>query len=229
MNPDKIIFTDIDGVILDWSSNLPFYLSNMKMKTDHIVDLLANGNTGEAHWSPKALFPEAKTDDSALGLLIGYCQSPYMATLSSWMDSLKVVNELVAEGYKFVGVTALVNDELTVARRKANIDALFPGAFLEIVHVGVGQSKEEAFTKLFDKYGVPLCYIDDRLVHLNEYSRAIEKYSDVGYTSWEFNLIEHTLELQPVCDKESRFEVNSWFDIKNKILAIKSLINYNND
>lgn len=226
MNPDKIIFTDIDGVILDWSSNLPFYLNNMGMKTDHIVDLLANGNTGEAHWSPKSLFPESESDDSALQLLIGYCQSPYMATLSSWMDSLKVVNQLVTEGYKFVGITALTNDELSVARRKKNIDALFPSAFLEVVHVGVGQSKEDAFIELFGKYGVPLCYVDDRLVHLNEYSRAVEKFGKTDYTTWEFNLVEHTLEIQPISDKENMFTSNSWFDIKNKIDAIKSLVSY---
>lgn len=222
MNKDKIIFTDIDGVVLNWSSNLPYFLANMNMDTTHIVDLLANGNSGEAHWSPETLFPEAKSKESAKDLLISYCNSDYMASLSSWMDSLQIVNKLIKEGYKFVGVTALVKADLTVARRIKNIEALFPNGFLEIVHVGIGNSKHDAFIDLFEKYGIPLCYIDDRYVHLDEYKDALEKVKNHN-GSWEFNLIEHSITDKQESTHKNRFVVNSWFDIYNKIKAIEHL------
>ena len=160
---EKLIVTDIDGCLVNWAGGIPFFLHSKGMKTDHILQLATE--LGQGHWSVEKMFPAS---EDPMALMLEYNSSNFISHLRGFDDQY-VVNRMVSLGYKFVGVTCMEDSPLSRDLRKRNLDAIYPGAFIDIYHVGVGQSKISAFQDSETRNGPALCYVDDLNKHLVEW------------------------------------------------------------
>src|SRR5699024_6026179 len=98
----------------------------------------------ERFLSPGELF----NCDNELGarLTEKYNQSDFIRYLSPYMDALKHINKLKKD-FDFVAVTALGDSIDALLNRQFNLNALFPGAFKEILMCGHSESKEDLFIR----------------------------------------------------------------------------------
>lgn len=161
-----VILTDIDGVCLSWQSGLPYFAQKYNLPLEHILKMIQD----EKFVTPGKLF----NCDEELGaqLIEKYNCSDFIRYLSPYADALRVINNL-KEQYDFVAVTALGDSIDARLNRQFNLNALFPGAFKEVMMCGHTASKEELFQKAKTKYNV-VCYIDDLAHHCDHASEILE-------------------------------------------------------
>lgn len=164
---NKLIFVDVDGVLLDWTGQLPFFLHDKGLSTDHVLQFFESEPCSP--FPPNGLFPDS---ENPLELLYEFIDSKYMRYLSPYPDAVEVVNRLSKQGFKFIAITAMSDNETTIKNRKFNLDAVFPNVFNHIEHVGIGESKETAFKRLATEYGTPVIYVDDFSKHIDEWKQS---------------------------------------------------------
>lgn len=153
-----VILTDVDGVCLSWQSGLPYFAQKYNLPLEHILKMIQD----ERFISPGELF----NCDEQLGqrLIEKYNVSDFIRYLAPYMDALKHINKL-KEQYDFVAVTALGDSIDALLNRQFNLNALFPGAFQEILMCGHSESKEQLFLRAKAKYGDRIKFYVDDLAH----------------------------------------------------------------
>lgn len=168
----NIILTDIDGVAIQWQSGLAYFAHKFGIKTDVIIDMISD----EKFRTADKIF---QTDEATGKQLIEkYNNSDFIRYLAAYRDALKVINELKKD-YDFVAVTALGNSIDAKLNRQFNLNALFPGAFQEILMCGHTESKDALLVQAKEKYGSRIvCYIDDLPSHC-EAALKVFKGTDV--------------------------------------------------
>lgn len=161
-----VILTDIDGVCISWQSGLPYFAQKYHLPLEHILTMIQD----EKFVSPGKLFD--CDDELGCQLIEKYNSSDFIRYLAPYSDALRVINNLKEE-YDFVAVTALGDSIDARLNRQFNLNALFPGAFKEVLMCSHNASKEDLFRKAKEKYGSRLvCYIDD-LAHHCDHAKAI--------------------------------------------------------
>ena len=195
------ILTDIDGVCLSWQSGLPYFAQKYNLPLEHILKMIQD----EKFISPGKLF----NCDEELGvkLIEKYNRSDFIRYLSPYKDALCVINKL-KEDYNFVAVTALGDSIDALLNRQFNLNALFPGAFSEVLMCGHDSSKEELFKKAKEKYNV-ICYIDD-LAHHCDHASEILNVPVYWMARGERDSIPKTAQ-----------RVYTWNDVENKLFPSK--------
>ena len=195
------ILTDIDGVCLSWQSGLPYFAQKYNLPLEHILKMIQD----EKFISPGKLF----NCDEELGvkLIEKYNRSDFIRYLSPYKDALCVINKL-KEDYNFVAVTALGDSIDALLNRQFNLNALFPGAFSEVLMCGHDSSKEELFKKAKEKYNV-ICYIDD-LAHHCDHASEILNVPVYWMARGERDSIPKTAQ-----------RVYTWNDVENKLFSPK--------
>lgn len=156
-----VIVTDVDGVLLSWQSGLPFFAQKYNLPLEHILSMIQD----DKFLSPGKLFD----CDEALGarLIEKYNSSDFIRYLSAYMDALKMINTL-KKRFDFVAITALGDTIDARLNRQFNLNALFPGAFQELLICDHNASKEELFLKARLKYGPRIqYYVDDLAKHVD--------------------------------------------------------------
>ncbi|CAH1615540.1 hypothetical protein UGJNECP4_00214 [Escherichia phage UGJNEcP4] len=199
-----VILTDIDGVCLSWQSGLPYFAQKYNLPLEHILNMIQD----ERFLSPGELF----NCDNELGarLIEKYNQSDFIRYLSPYMDALKHINKLKKD-FDFVAVTALGDSIDALLNRQFNLNALFPGAFKEILMCGHSESKEDLFIRAKNTYGKHIkFYVDDLAHHCDAASNVL---MDIQ-VYW---LARGERDFKP----NLAVKVNSWDDIA----AIESLRN----
>ncbi|URC15311.1 phosphatase [Paraglaciecola Antarctic GD virus 1] len=167
------IVTDVDGVLLSWQSNLPYFLKDHGFSTSHIGRNIRD----EIFLSPKEIFVDehgaSPSLDDCIALIEEYNRSDYIRTLPAYNDALAVINVLKYY-YDFVAVSALCDTEVSRANRKYNLDCLFPNAFSSIHISGMHQSKKAIFKDVIKEIGQDkiACYVDDLTIHLKSFNEA---------------------------------------------------------
>ena len=162
-----VILTDIDGVCLSWQSGLPYFAQKYNLPLEHILNMIQD----ERFLSPGELF----NCDNELGarLIEKYNQSDFIRYLSPYMDALKHINKLKKD-FDFVAVTALGDSIDALLNRQFNLNALFPGAFKEILMCGHSESKEDLFIRAKNTYGKRIkFYVDDLAHHCDAASNVL--------------------------------------------------------
>lgn len=156
----KVILTDIDGVVLQWQSNLVFFAAEFNLPTDEIIKMIID----EKYRDMSDLFncsPEFGEQ-----LLRKYNESKWIRGLKGYDDALIVINDMKDE-YDFVGITALGKKFEVAANRISNLNVLFPNAFREVLICDHNESKDSLFDEAVSHYGDRIvCYIDDLEKHL---------------------------------------------------------------
>lgn len=154
MKDKPIILCDIDGCVLSWPSKLPEFFVKKGLDPAPAIRAYAWGE----FLSPVQLTGLPKKQ--AFELLEEYNSSKYIKYLTPFSDAIQVVNLLKHE-YNFIAVTALGRSEECVKYRKENLDFWFPGAFTEVLAVGIEESKKE-YLQQFQ----PTFFIDDSPEHI---------------------------------------------------------------
>lgn len=169
MSNKPIITTDVDGVLVKWQSGLPYFAQKYNLPVEHILQMIID----DQFVAPKDLF--GVDEDFAQQLMQKYNCSDFIRYLAAYDDALKVVNAL-KEKYDFVAVTALGTSVDAKLNRQFNLNALFPGAFLETFVCDHSEPKTKLFEKIKEKYGDRvIAYIDDLSHHVD---KAFEVFGD---------------------------------------------------
>ena len=151
---EKIILTDVDGVLLSWISSFDeFMLDIMGVKA-------INLETYDAR-------ERYNVDADKIGILIkAFEQSIHMSQLAPHLDAVKYVRKLHEEhGYKFITATSVSNSWIVYNSRVKNLTDVFGNVFSDYWHAGFGGSKIPFFEKYQD---TEMWFIDDHPTHYNE-------------------------------------------------------------
>lgn len=203
MSHRKVILTDVDGVTVNWSSGLPFFLSKNNMPTDAALEMISD----ESFRDMQEIF--GCNEELAKILMNEYNNSSFIRYLAAYNDALVVINRLKAE-YDFVAVTALGTTSTASLNRIANLNTLFPSAFKEVCVVGFGESKTSRYLEAKAKYGDRLvCFVDDLAMNINDCHNVISQLP-------QFHMIRGTREAATA----PHSVVKDWYEIENRILAI---------
>lgn len=169
--PEKpVIATDIDGVVLNWASNLPFFAAEFNLPTDVAVQMLIDGKFR----SPAEMFQCSRSVGDEI--LKQYNSSKWIRGLKGYTDALIYINKM-KERYDFVAITAIGTDFSIAMNRMSNLNVLFPGAFKDVLICDHHQSKDTLFYNAKSKYSDRIvCYIDDLSTHCQD---AIEVWPDI--------------------------------------------------
>lgn len=161
MSNKPIITTDVDGVLVKWQSGLPYFAQKYNLPVHHILEMIID----DQFVAPKDLF--GVDEEFAQQLMAKYNSSDFIRYLAAYDDALKVVNAL-KEKYDFVAVTALGTSVDAKLNRQFNLNALFPGAFIETFVCDHSEPKTKLFEKIKEKYGDRVvAYIDDLPHHVD--------------------------------------------------------------
>lgn len=164
-----VILTDIDGCLIQWQSGLPYFLAKHSLNTEKAIESMRT----EAFISPAELF--GLNPEIATKLLKEYNNSKFIRYLGAYRDALSWVNE-AKKTYDFVAVTALSDKPEAILNRLSNLNALFPGAFIDIMSCGFGESKTEMFKNAVKKYdGRIISFIDDLAINIDDAAEVLPK------------------------------------------------------
>jgi FMN phosphatase YigB (HAD superfamily) len=149
---DKVILTDVDGVLLDWE----FHFYRWLEKTEGFHRLSGHYNVA------KAIGVEQKTGARYVNL---FNRSEEMKTLSPLRDAIKYVRKLHEEhGYIFHVITSQTNCKLAQEYRKENLRNVFGDTMWEgFTILNTGQDKDEV---LKEWEGTECFWIEDKAANI---------------------------------------------------------------
>ncbi|QJT71804.1 hypothetical protein TH1_122 [Shewanella phage Thanatos-1] len=193
-----LILTDIDGVIIQWQSALSYFALKHNLPIDRIIQVL----TSEEFVSPSDLFN--CSDEEGKKLIELYNSSDFIRYLAAYRDALIVINRM-KHTYDFIGVTALGTSIQTKLNRRFNLNALFPGAFIDIKLCEYNDSKSDLLKATREEYSDRniVAYIDDLPNHVDSAAEVLECK------------IFFMLRGPRSRPKNRHFTVESWFDIES--------------
>jgi FMN phosphatase YigB (HAD superfamily) len=132
MQKEKIILTDIDGVWLDWEQGFTDYLE----KYYKIKRVDTSKYTAHLRW---------QGDEEQLRQLTWHFNmSSWTRYLKPFRDAQTVVPKLAQEGWKFIGITSMHEDQYSHRLREQNLKDLFGDVFEKVIVLHTGQDKDEA-------------------------------------------------------------------------------------
>lgn len=150
---NKVILTDIDGVVLDWEEGFSVWMEHHGHDTvqgfKEFYDV--NKRYGINKQSSKKLV-EQFNSSAAIGFLPPLRDAQYY---------MKLLHE--KHKFQFVAVTSLSTDKFAQKLRKRNLAKLFgDNAFKKVICLACGADKDKKLTQLLDKYEG--CYwIEDKI------------------------------------------------------------------
>ena len=163
----KIIVTDVDGELLSWASNLPFFCAEYNIPTDVVIDLIIDERFRKAGEIFQC------NQEHGENLIRMYNNSKWFRGLKAYDDALLWINRLKKD-YDFVATTAIGADFQVSVNRMSNLNVLFPNAFKEILTCDHHESKSKMFRHVKEKYGEEnvVGYVDDLHHHLESFHRV---------------------------------------------------------
>jgi 5'(3')-deoxyribonucleotidase len=121
---DKIILTDVDGVLLDWEISFEQYVTNLGYVFDPnkktVYDISEQLNI---------------TRDEGTQLISDFNHSSQFEFISSFRDSVEYVQRFKNEGWKFIAITTAGEHPDTWPLRRKNLDAVFGAGTIEQLYV----------------------------------------------------------------------------------------------
>ena len=194
---DKIILTDVDGVLLDWEWAFAIwmqergYVQRPNAKDYYKIDEQFENLT----WPEAKKFTRLFNESAAIGFLPPLRDSVY------WV---KRINEQL--GYRFHAITSLSTDVNAGKLRRMNLEKYYGDVFDEVICLETGSDKHEAL----DKYtGTGRWWIEDK-----------PENADVGYArGLKSILLEHGHNMNHECPYPI---VKNWQEIFALISADQS-------
>ncbi|HEY6436103.1 MAG TPA: hypothetical protein VIY47_05910 [Ignavibacteriaceae bacterium] len=149
MNKEKIILTDADGVLVTWLDGFGKFMESKGYE--------AIPNSGH-NYSIKDRY--YVTDEEGFQLIREFNESPFLADLPPYEDSIEYVSKLVDHGFKFICITSISSHPDAIRYRTENLENLYGPHFLEVHCLDVGAHKRPA---LMPWEGSGLFWIEDHI------------------------------------------------------------------
>ncbi|AIA64843.1 hypothetical protein AVV44_gp044 [Cronobacter phage S13] len=201
----KVIPIDIDGVAVQWQSNLPFFAAEHNIPTDRILNMMVD----EKFRSMSEIF--GCDDELADRLMRQYNSSKWIRGLKPYDDALIVINRLKHK-YDFVAITAIGKSAESCLNRIANLNILFPSAFVDVMCVDVGESKVSRYLEAKKKYGDRMvCFVDDLAGNLEEFHGVMSTLPMIHMVRGP--------RTSPEC---FHFKATSMYDVENLLSSLES-------
>lgn len=147
---EKIIFTDCDGVLLDWELAFREWMLSM----------------GHTHVSPNEYSIDKQYGiERSVGkdYVKEFNDSEAIGSLVAFREAKIGIDALVAAGYKFVVITSLSLFADAQTRRLKNLLDAFGTEFLkELVCLDTGADKDESLAYYINKYPTVAAWIEDK-------------------------------------------------------------------
>jgi FMN phosphatase YigB (HAD superfamily) len=135
---DKIILTDIDGVVLNWESHFHTWMANRGYNLS---------KSGTYHINETYNISYQKSRE----LIYDFNTSAYMIDIPPFRDAISGIAKLKENGYKFIAITSVGDDYNTKRLRSINLSDYFGrNTFIEITCIGEGKSKQPYLEKYKD-------------------------------------------------------------------------------
>jgi FMN phosphatase YigB (HAD superfamily) len=143
VNKEKIILTDVDGVLLDWNEGFSVWMEHHGYRRD--PDHNNTYNIGERYNISR---------DEGSQLVRVFNESAAIGFLPPERDAQYFVKMLVEKyQYRFLAVTSLSTDPYAKKLRVRNLSKLFgDNAFVDVICLDTGADKDEILSQLAEKY-----------------------------------------------------------------------------
>lgn len=127
---DKLILTDIDGVVFDWAGGFHAWMKDQGYTQVH----------SDQYWIETCY--EGMTAERGLELVIEFNGSNRIIGLDPVRDAVDGIAKLAAAGYKFHAITAMGECDYIKRLRQINLDTVFgTGVFVDLTLTSVSGSK----------------------------------------------------------------------------------------
>jgi FMN phosphatase YigB (HAD superfamily) len=143
---NKLILTDVDGVLLDWESAFHDWMESQGFERNGIATYDMHVAYGQKKAHIKALIRE-------------FNNSAWMCCLKPLRDSVEGVAALAAKGYRFGAITSLSLDPYAAKLREQNLKEAFGDVFDFVICLDTGADKDEELAKFKDS---GLFWIEDK-------------------------------------------------------------------
>ncbi|CAL9983796.1 unknown function [Vibrio phage D479] len=164
----KTIVIDVDGVLLDWKANIPFYMIQLGMLSKLNPDW-RNYHDADA----SGLF--INSDTYEVGKLIaGYAEHDSSKYLPAYPDAYSAVGKL-SRAYRLVVLSKFGQGRVAWFNRQHNLNALFPGMFDQVFCIEYYEKKSNWMRIISDTYDVEY-FVDDSLDNVRDIE---EHYPDI--------------------------------------------------
>lgn len=145
---DKIILTDVDGVLLNWHSMFRRWMSEQGFVED----------TESRCYS---LAKKYKMEDASMAAMVRqFNKSAAVGFCPPERDAMHYVRRLGERGYKFIAITAMGGDRYSEQLRIQNLERVFGHVFINHHFVDLNASKDHVL-ELF--HGSEYWWIEDKL------------------------------------------------------------------
>ncbi len=150
---EKIILTDIDGVVLDWEFAFTQWMEtqghDLQNKNSYYIDKAFDLSSGKA-----GRLVHTFNESAAIGFLPPLRDAQYY---------IKKLHEKYQ--YRFIAITSLSLNPYAKKLRVKNLNKLFgSNAFKKVICLGCGAPKDEALTKAAAEYPGSV-WIEDKMVN----------------------------------------------------------------
>jgi len=137
----KLLLTDIDGVLLDWSGHFNKYLET------YYPDLGLMDPT------------EFVQNSDIAKVMQKFNHSAWIGYLKPHKDAAEVLLEFQKKGYEIICCTAMGYDQYQYSLRKQNLENVFPGLITRMDVVGFGEPKNEWLSQYKDSGAI---WVEDK-------------------------------------------------------------------
>lgn len=163
-NDKQTIILDVDGVLIDWASQLPFYCQKNGINPVHALKHYTN----PVHVDARDLFGVENTR-IALEMMSRY-NLEHGRYMTAFPDAVKNLH-LLAKKYNLVALTKFGGTTEHYLVRKFNLQSFFPNLFKELICIDYYESKIPYVQNLVKEYDV-IGFVDDQLENIIEIQRA---------------------------------------------------------
>lgn len=197
MTKNKIILTDVDGVILDFASGFYDFISET-----HGIEIPEEAKSN--YYIYKDLGLENYNQQE---IMTDYAHSEHFTRLPAKECAKQVLQQLRKDGWRFVAITACDTGlerqchKKTYQNRMDNLEAHF-GNIFEDLHLSNWERGKTEFLKRYE----PTWWIDDRVSHAED-----------GHKLGHKSIVMHTEDYKRQENKLGLPVAQSWFCIKNFI------------
>lgn len=148
---EKLILTDVDGVVLGWEPQFHNWMAHRGHKQVY-------SDTYSLHEHYENITPKM-----AMELVVEFNGSSWMLGLPAFRDARTGISRLAEAGYKFHAITAMGDDPFSAKLRKMNLDDLFgKDVFVDLTVLPLNGYKRDA---LEPYRGSGLPWIEDSASH----------------------------------------------------------------
>jgi phosphoglycolate phosphatase-like HAD superfamily hydrolase len=143
---EKLILTDVDGVLLNWDKSFDKWMKEKKYKKH-------NNNFDNVAQRYKIKKEESRE------LVKTFNESSEIGFLEPFRDSVEYIKKLYKKGYKFHCITSLGRSLYSQKLRKINLENLFGSCFSKFIFLDVSERKN----KILNSYkNSDLFWIEDK-------------------------------------------------------------------